>query len=47
MIISPGHMKRIVNLLTEQIEQYEKVHSKIKASSEPKAKIGFDTSNNS
>ncbi|MDD5693034.1 MAG: DUF3467 domain-containing protein [Patescibacteria group bacterium] len=38
---TPGHMKRINNALTENIENYEKQFGKIDESDLPEQKIGF------
>jgi hypothetical protein len=43
VITSPGHMKRIVTALQENIGKYEKMYGKIKPSVEPaqEGQIGF------
>jgi hypothetical protein len=45
VITSPGHMKRIVAALQENIGKYEKKYGKIKPSVEPahEGQIGFKT----
>lgn len=40
VIISPGHMKRIVGALKENIERYEAAHGKIEEAAAPD-EIGF------
>lgn len=41
VITSPGHMKRILSAVKENIARYEKTFGKIQEAPEPKAKIGF------
>jgi hypothetical protein len=41
LFISPAHLKRISNLIQEQLSKYEKVNGKLKPAEEPSAKIGF------
>jgi hypothetical protein len=42
VILSPGHFKRMVKAMNENLEKYEKQFSKIEESKEPEAKpIGF------
>lgn len=41
VIVSPGHMKRILEALRENISRYEMTFGKIQIAEEPKAKIGF------
>jgi hypothetical protein len=43
VVISPGHMKRIVGALGENLKRYEEQFGKIKESSGPEQKIGFRT----
>jgi hypothetical protein len=43
VIVSPGHMKRIVAALEDNIKRYEASFGKIKASETPDHKIGFRT----
>lgn len=38
IIISPGHIKRIVKALQENIERYERTYGKIEEAPEPTAK---------
>ena len=42
VITSPGHMKRIVNALTENLKKYEEKFGKIEVAKEPEG-IGFKT----
>jgi hypothetical protein len=41
VIISPGHMKRIINALQENVKKYETRFGVIQAAEEPKGTIGF------
>ncbi len=41
VIISPGHMKRIINALQDNVKKYEASFGTIEAAEEPKGKIGF------
>ena len=41
VIISPGHMKRIINALQDNVKKYEASFGTIQAAEEPKGKIGF------
>ncbi len=41
IITSPGHMKRIVNALEDNIKQYEEKFGKISEAKEPKEGFGF------
>lgn len=42
IMMSPGHMKRVVNLLQRTMEDYEKKHGKIEeAQGKSKADFGF------
>ena len=42
VIVSPGHMKRMIAALKENIDKYEQAFKKIKEAPEPpKPKIGF------
>jgi hypothetical protein len=43
VIISPGHMKRMVKALEENLEKYESKYGKVEEAEEPRSKIGFDT----
>lgn len=42
VITTPGHMKRIIKALQENLEQYEKTFGKIEEAEAPKSKIGFN-----
>ncbi|NNF84305.1 MAG: DUF3467 domain-containing protein [Deltaproteobacteria bacterium] len=42
IILSPGHIKRVVAALQENIAKYEAKHGFIQASEEPKGKIGIN-----
>ncbi len=41
IIVSPGHMKRIVAALEENVKRYEAQFGKIEAAESPKGEIGF------
>jgi hypothetical protein len=41
IIVSPGHMKRMVAALQENIKRYESKFGEIKIAQEPRGKIGF------
>jgi len=41
VIVSPGHIKRIVAALNENIAKYETMFGEIQLAEEPKANIGF------
>ncbi len=41
VIVSPGHMKRMLAALQDNISKYEKKFGKIETAEEPKAEIGF------
>jgi len=41
VIISPGHMKRMISALQENVKKYEARFGTIQAAEEPKGKIGF------
>ncbi len=43
VILSPGHMKRIVAALADNLKKYEDQFGSIKASEGPSQKIGFRT----
>ena len=42
VITSPGHMKRILAALQENIKKYESQFGPISLAEDPKGKIGFD-----
>jgi len=44
VIISPGHMKRVISALAINIGKYEEKYGNIRAAEEPKGKIGFHPS---
>jgi hypothetical protein len=41
VIISPGHMKRMIIALQDNVKKYEARFGTIQAAEEPKGKIGF------
>lgn len=41
VITSPGHIKRIIKALEDNIKQYEEKFGRIEEASEPKQNIGF------
>jgi hypothetical protein len=41
VIISPGHMKRIISALQDNVKKYEVRFGTIQAAEEPKGNIGF------
>ena len=41
VIVSPGHMKRILEALRDNISKYESTFGAIQIAEEPKGKIGF------
>lgn len=43
VITSPGHMKRIIAALTENLQKYEQQFGEIKAAPPPSSEIGFKT----
>lgn len=43
IIMSPGHLKRMINALKDNIEKYEEKFGKIEEAETPEQKIGFDT----
>jgi len=44
VIMSPSHTKRLVNALQDNIKKYETDIAKIEPATEPKGKLGFQTS---
>ena len=42
IILSPGHAKRVVAALSENIRKYEEAHGTIFTAEEPQGKIGFN-----
>jgi hypothetical protein len=43
VVISPGHMKRVISALQDNLKKYEEKFGKITAAEEPKGKLGFPT----
>lgn len=43
VFVSPGHFKRLVNAMGENLKNYEKQFGPVKASESPDHKIGFRT----
>lgn len=41
VIISPGHMKRIIKALQENFNKYEAQFGEVQAAEEPKSKMGY------
>jgi hypothetical protein len=41
VIVSPGHMKRVLEALRDNISKYEKSFGTIQVAEEPQGKIGF------
>lgn len=41
VVCSPGHMKRIVAALQDNLKKYESVHGVVQAAAEPSTDIGF------
>jgi hypothetical protein len=41
IIMNPGHMKRLISALQENLKKYESSFGKLEASEEPKGQIGF------
>jgi len=41
VIMSPGHMKRTVSALQDNLKKYEEVIGKIQEAPQPKGKLGF------
>ncbi|MDD4289876.1 MAG: DUF3467 domain-containing protein [Patescibacteria group bacterium] len=42
IITTPGHMKRMINAMTESIKKYEENFGEIKESDAPEKSIGFE-----
>jgi len=42
VIMSPGHLKRMIKALVENISKYEEKFGKIKEAEAPEGKIGFN-----
>jgi hypothetical protein len=43
VIVSPGHMKRMLAALTENVKRYEEAHGTIEVASAPNSEMGFKT----
>ena len=43
IILSPGHMKRLIAAFEDNIKRYEEQFGKVEPAAEPERKIGFDT----
>ena len=41
VIVSPGHMKRVLEALRDNVSKYETVFGTIQIAEEPKGRIGF------
>jgi hypothetical protein len=41
VVISPGHMKRMVSALTENLKKYESKFGKLTEAAEPPKSMGF------
>jgi len=41
VITSPGHLKRIIKALEENLKNYEEKFGKIEEAKEPETKLGF------
>jgi hypothetical protein len=42
IMISPGHLKRMVSALSDNLKKYEKQFGEVKESESPKKEIGFN-----
>ena len=42
VITTPGHMKRIVSAMSENLKKYEETYGEIKESDAPEKSIGFE-----
>jgi len=45
VIMSPGHLKRMINALKDNIEKYEAKFGKIEEAEAPETKLGFNVEN--
>ena len=43
IILSPGHAKRMVAALAENVKRYEDAHGKIETAAAPEQEMGFKT----
>ncbi len=41
IIVSPGHLKRMVSALSENLKRYEDTHGKIQEAEAPSSEVGF------
>ncbi len=41
VILSPGHFKRMIKAMGENLQKYETMHGKIEEAEAPKSSIGF------
>lgn len=41
IIVSPGHLKRMVAALADNLKRYEATHGNIEAAAEPSTEVGF------
>jgi hypothetical protein len=41
VITSPGHLKRIIAALAQNLSQYEKQHGNVSPADEPRSEVGF------
>jgi hypothetical protein len=41
VIMSPGHIKRMIQALQENLGRYEQKHGRVEMAAEPKGKLGF------
>lgn len=41
IILSPGHLKRMIRAMEENLKKYEEQFGKIEVATEPKSEIGF------
>lgn len=46
VILSPGHLKRMLSVLDTTLKQYEKQFGSVEAAAEPEKKIGFQPTTN-
>lgn len=46
VIVSPGHLKRIVKALTENLKRYEESYGQIKEADAPVSAFGFESKQN-
>lgn len=42
VIVSPGHMKRIIAVLQDTMQKFESANGEVKAADAPSPKIGFE-----